>query len=137
MDELEKIRRKKMEELMAKTAANDTPSEYPSQPLKIDDLRFDAFVKKYPFSLIDCWAEWCAPCRTLGPIIDALASELKGKVVFGKLNVDENPKTAAIYGIQSIPTMLVFKDGRLVDQFKGALPKEHIKSVLLKHKQLE
>jgi len=134
MNELDKIRQKKKDELVAKMAGDSAPVEFPSQPLKVEDSNFEAFIKKYPVSLIDCWAEWCAPCRTLGPIIDALASELQGKVVFGKLNVDENPRIAAIYGIQSIPTMLIFKDGRLVDEFKGALPPETIKSALSKHK---
>ncbi|MFQ5815322.1 MAG: thioredoxin [Candidatus Hydrothermarchaeaceae archaeon] len=133
MDELEKIRLKKRKELMAKMASKTNVLEQPSKPVVLDDGSFDDFVKKYPLSLVDCWAAWCAPCRILAPTIDALAAELKGKVVFGKLNVDENPKTAARFGIRSIPTMLVFKNGGLVDQLLGALPKENIKGVVLNH----
>lgn len=133
MDELEKLRDKKMKELMSKIASKATPKEYPSKPLVLTDETFDDFVKKYPLSLVDCWAAWCAPCRLLSPTIDALARELSGRVVFGKLNVDENPKTAAIFGIRSIPTMLIFKKGRLVDQLLGALPKDNIKRTLLEY----
>ncbi len=132
MDELEKIRLKKQRELIDKLSTNDSSVQAPSEPIKVTDASFDEFIKQNEFSLIDCWAAWCAPCRTLAPIIDALAKELRGKVMFGKLNVDENPKTAAIYGIMSIPTMLLFTRGRLIDQTKGALPKDALKNWILK-----
>ena len=76
--------------------------------------------------LLDCWAPWCGPCRTIGPIIDQLAKEFTGKVKFAKLNVDENPATSTKYNIMSIPTMLLFKDGKMVNSLVGALPKAEI-----------
>jgi thioredoxin 2 len=76
--------------------------------------------------LLDCWAEWCGPCRTLAPILDQLASESKGKYIVAKLNVDENPQTAAQFGIRSIPTMLIFKNGALVERLVGVQPKQAI-----------
>lgn len=76
--------------------------------------------------LIDCWAPWCGPCRMVGPIIDQLARESGGRYRIGKLNVDENPQTAAHYQISSIPTMLLFKGGNMVDRLIGAQPKHVI-----------
>jgi len=81
--------------------------------------------------LVDFWAPWCGPCQMMGPIIEELAEELEGKVVVGKLNVDENPQMAQKYGVMSIPTLLIFKDGRVVEQFVGVQPKEVLKQVLL------
>ena len=81
--------------------------------------------------LVDFWAPWCGPCQMMGPIIEELAEELEGKVVVGKLNVDENPQMAQKYGIMSIPTLLIFKDGQVVEQFVGVQPKEVLKQVLL------
>ena len=77
----------------------------------------------YPIFILDCWAEWCGPCRTIGPIIEQLASEMKGKVVFGKLNIDENMQTANKYRISAIPTLMIFKNGKLIDKLVGAYPK--------------
>ena len=77
-------------------------------------------------ALVDFWAAWCGPCQVLGPVIEELAGEFENKVVIAKLNVDENPNTAAQYGIRSIPTMLIFKNGEVVDQMVGAMPKNMI-----------
>ena len=76
--------------------------------------------------LVDFWAEWCGPCKMIGPLIEELATEYDGKAVIGKLNVDENPDIAATYGIRSIPTLLVFKGGEIVDRIVGAVPKSNI-----------
>lgn len=76
--------------------------------------------------LVDFWAPWCGPCRMVGPLIDEIATEYTGKAKVGKLNVDENPVTSSKYGIMSIPTMLVFKDGEVIDQLVGAVPKTQI-----------
>lgn len=80
--------------------------------------------------LVDFWATWCAPCRALAPTIDALATQFAGKVKVAKLDVDENPDVAARFGVQSIPTLLVFKGGRVVEQRIGALPKSELERLL-------
>jgi thioredoxin 1 len=122
MDELEAIRQKKMEELKK---ARDRTS-YPDKPVPVTDADFNEFVSKHPLVVVDCWAEWCGPCRMVAPIIDALASEYAGKVVFGKLNTDHNRTTTMKYRITGIPTLLFFKNGKLVDSIVGAAPKEYI-----------
>jgi thioredoxin len=76
--------------------------------------------------LVDAWAEWCGPCRMIAPVLDQLASESGGRYKIAKLNVDDNPRTSAQFGIRSIPTMLIFKNGKLVDQIIGAQPKQAI-----------
>ena len=76
--------------------------------------------------LVDAWAEWCGPCRMIAPVLDQLAAESNGRYKIAKLNVDENPRTSQQFGIRSIPTMLIFKNGKLVDQLVGALPKQVI-----------
>jgi len=80
--------------------------------------------------LVDFWAEWCGPCKRLGPTIDALATDYAGKVTIGKLNVDDNQDTAIKYNVRGIPALLLFKGGELVDQIIGAQPKEEIKKVI-------
>ena len=83
--------------------------------------------------LVDFWAEWCGPCKRLGPTIDQLASEYAGKVTIGKLNVDENPNTAIKFQIRGIPAVLLFKDGQIVESVVGLAPKEDFKKVLDRH----
>jgi thioredoxin len=83
--------------------------------------------------LLDCWAPWCGPCRMVGPIMEQLAAESNGRYRIAKLNVDENPRIAAQFQIQSIPTMLIFKDGKLVDRLVGAMPKPAIAVRLMNH----
>ena len=92
--------------------------------LEITDSNFEELVLKSDKPvLVDFWAEWCGPCRMIGPLVEELAKEYDGKAVIGKLNVDENPGVASKYGIRSIPTLLVFKGGEVVDKIVGAVPK--------------
>ena len=83
--------------------------------------------------LVDFWAEWCGPCKRLGPTIEALASEYTGKVTIGKLNVDDNPNTAIKFNVRGIPALLLFKGGQVVDQVVGNQPKDDIKKVIDRH----
>ena len=97
----------------------------------ITDQNFDEVVAKSDkLVLVDCWASWCGPCMALGPTIDALATEYDGKAVVGKLNVDENRQVPSKYRITSIPTVLVFKAGQLVDAIVGARPKQYYKDLV-------
>ncbi|MBU8898250.1 thioredoxin [Corallococcus sp. H22C18031201] len=82
--------------------------------------------------LVDFWATWCAPCRAIAPSVDALATQYKGKVKFAKVNIDENQDTPQQYGIRSIPTLLVFKGGQVVEQIVGAVPKSRIEDAIKK-----
>ncbi len=103
------------------------------QPLVITDETFQRDVLGAPgLVLLDCWAPWCGPCRMVGPIMDQLARESNGRYRIAKLNVDENPRTAAQFQIQSIPTMLLFKNGTLIDRLIGAQPKQSIAERLAK-----
>jgi thioredoxin 1 len=97
----------------------------------VTDDTFQEFVESNHVAVIDCWAVWCGPCRFLSPVIDQLSEEKKD-VAFGKLNVDENALVPVKYGIMSIPTLLYFKDGELVNRTVGALPKKAIEDVLAK-----
>lgn len=92
--------------------------------LEINDGNFEEVVLKSKVPvLVDFWAEWCGPCRMVGPVVDELSKEYDGKAVIGKVNVDFNPKIATDYGIMSIPALLYFKNGQLVDKQVGAVPK--------------
>ncbi|WMW21357.1 thioredoxin [Methanolobus mangrovi] len=122
MDDLESIKQKRMQELKQSLEQK----QYPSSPVTITDASFDEFVSKYSLVLVDCWAPWCGPCRMLSPVLDEMATEMQGKVVFGKLNVDEEKMTAVNFGIASIPAMLIFKEGKFVDKLIGAVPKQNI-----------
>ena len=109
-------------EKLSATGAND------SKPAVITDQTFESEIlqaKGKPV-LVDCWAPWCGPCRIIGPVMDQLAAESQGRYRIAKLNVDENPQTASRFQIASIPTMLIFKDGKLVDRLVGAQAKQAI-----------
>ncbi len=132
--ELEQIKQKKLEELKKQYAIGGKSMEnMPDTPVEMSDADLDEHTNKYNMVVVDCWAPWCGPCRMIHPIVDELAKEMQGKVVFGKLNVDNNQATAAKYGIMSIPSLLVFKEGKLVDRIVGAMPKPMLKAKIEPH----
>jgi thioredoxin 1 len=103
---------------------------------KVVQLSDDNFAQEVLKSstpvLVDFWASWCAPCKAISPVVDGLADDYEGQVKIGKLNVDENPATPGQYGVRGIPTLILFKDGKIVDQVVGAVPKNQLESLIKK-----
>jgi thioredoxin 1 len=125
-EELKRIREKKLAEFMAR-------KDRGNEPVHVTDADFEETVKKHSLALIDFWASWCGPCLALTPTIEELSKDYAGRVLIGKLNVDENPRTAECFQVFSIPTLLIMKDGKEVDRIVGCVPKKHIEAALGKY----
>jgi thioredoxin 1 len=101
--------------------------------LAFSDATFDREVLQSEVPvLVDFWATWCAPCKAIAPLVDAVAEEHAGKIKVGKVNVDENPSTPGKYGVRGIPTLILFKGGAVVDQIVGAVPKSQLEALIAK-----
>ncbi len=109
--------------LEAKRKVLEILPDKPEKTIYISDNNFKEAVKKYPNLIVDCWADWCGPCKMMAPILEELAAEYKDKIVMGKMNVDENPATSQEYAVKSIPTTLVFKNGEKAGEIVGAMAK--------------
>ena len=103
------------------------------EPLDLDDSNFAQTINKYPLLLVDFWAPWCGPCRMMSPIIDQVGKEYIGKLVVGKVNVDENPNISGQFGISSIPTLILFKRGQVVNNIIGSVSKSRIDEMVKMH----
>lgn len=108
-------------------------NEMGGTPIPLTDSNFDEIINQSSLALVDFWAPWCGPCLALAPIIEELAKEYLGKILVGKLNVDENPEMAERFQIYSIPTILIMKNGREVERIIGLVPKKRIVAALIKH----
>lgn len=102
-------------------------------PIRLTDANFDQIIHGELPVLVDFWAPWCGPCHRIAPTVEALAEEFAGKLVVGKLNVDENQRTASRYGIMSIPTLMIFRQGKAVDNVVGAVPPQMLRQRVLPH----
>ena len=132
--EIQRIKEKKLVEMMQKARAQlETAARNDGKPILLSDASFSSEISKYPLMVVDFWAAWCGPCRMVAPIIEQLAKEYSGRVAFGKLNVDENPLTSGEFEVQSIPTLLIFRNGEAVDGIVGAVPKYQIESKIKAH----
>ncbi len=132
--EIQAIREKKLVEMMQRARAQlETAAKNDGKPILLSDASFSSEISKYPLMVVDFWAAWCGPCRMVAPIIEQLAKEYAGRVAFGKLNVDENPLTSNEFEVQSIPTLLIFRNGEAVDEIIGAVPKYQIESKIKDH----
>jgi len=100
--------------------------------LHVNDAEFDSLVKSEQPTLVDFWAPWCGPCKAIGPVIEDLAAEYEGKVTIAKMNVDDNPVTPGKFGIRAIPTLIIFKDGEVVDQITGSVGKSELIELIKK-----
>ena len=106
-----------------------------NKPINLTDSNFDIEKSKYSLLVVDFWAAWCGPCKMISPIIEQLAEQYAGKIVFGKINVDANPHISQRFGIQSIPTLMIVKEGQVIDVMIGALPKGQIENRIEQHIQ--
>jgi thioredoxin 1 len=123
-DEIERIKKAKIRAMLERAQTQ----KLTSKPILLTDSNFHSEIAKHKLIVVDFWAPWCGPCRMVGPIIEELAAEYAGKVAFGKLNVDENAMVPSSFGVRGIPTLIVFKDGKIVDTLVGACSKSHIES---------
>jgi len=130
--ELERIKQAKLHEMM-KRMSSEKQKTFSNEPIEITDATFKEIIQKHPLVVVDCWAPWCGPCRMVAPVIRELARDYAGKILFGKLNVDENPEVSAQYQIMSIPTLLVFKNGKLVDKIVGAMPRQMLEPKITRY----
>lgn len=131
-EELENIR-KNMYNSILNAKKLEKVEKMDGKSVELNDGNFDQMVNKPGLMVVDFWAEWCAPCRFVSPVLDELAKEYAGKMVLGKLNVDLNPQVSARFMIRSIPTIMFFKDGKPVDTVIGALPKPMIETKIKKN----
>ena len=129
-DELEQIKQRKKQAILDQA---DPTKQISAHPFNLTDTNFENTLKTKPLLVVDFWAPWCGPCRMVGPVIEQLAAEYAGKVTFAKMNVDENQSVPSSFAVMSIPTILVFHNGREVQRIVGAYPKTQIEAIFKRY----
>ena len=132
-DNIDKIREKMLREMMTSNTGQQNNVQPNGKPMVLTDRTFTSEVSKHDLMVVDFWAPWCGPCQYVSPIVEELARDYAGKVAFGKLNVDDNPMVATQFRIMSIPTIMFFKKGKVVDMQIGAVPKQFLDQKIRKH----
>src|SRR3990170_4357875 len=122
-EEMERIRQAKLQEIMRRAVSEKREAPV-NKPIEVTDATFKEIIQNHPLVVVDCWAPWCGPCHMVAPVIEELSRDYAGKILFGKLNVDENPQVSMQYEIMSIPTLLIFKSGKLFDKIIGAMSRQ-------------
>ncbi len=128
---IDEIRENMLHKMMSE---NNTSEASSGKPMELTDNNFQQEINKADLMVVDFWAAWCGPCQFVSPIIEELAADYKGQVSFGKLNVDENPMVSQQFMIRSIPTIMFFKKGKMVDAQIGAVPKPMLAQKIENHK---
>ena len=129
-NELDQIRSRKIQAILDQAK---NPQQVYNRPITVTDDTFHQAVQAHDLLVVDFWAPWCGPCRMVGPIIEELSAEHAGKVVFGKMNIDENQGVPGSFGIMSIPTIMVFHHGKEVERIVGAYPKAHFEAIIKRY----
>ena len=133
-EELENIKRWKLRQLMKKDVEPEKKKKSDlNKTVEVSDATFNEMIQNYPLVLVDCWAPWCGPCQMVAPVIEEMARDYAGKILFGKLNMDENRRVATQYQIMGIPTLLVFQNGKLVDRIVGAMPRHMLEPKITRY----
>lgn len=131
-EKLERIKTAKLQKMMKSVAREKRGTAF-DKPVEMTDVTFKEMILSHPFVVVDCYAPWCGPCHMVAPIIEELSRDYAGKILFGKLDVDENREVSTQYDIMSIPTLLMFKNGKLVDRIIGAMPRQTLEQKVTRH----
>jgi thioredoxin 1 len=131
-EELERTKAAKLQKMMKSVTPKKRGTHF-NKPVEMTDATFKEMILNHPLVVVDCWAPWCGPCRMVAPIVEELSRDYAGKILFGKLNVDDNREVSRQYDIMSIPTLLVFKNGKRVDTIIGALPRQTLEQRITRH----
>ncbi|RQD82334.1 MAG: thioredoxin [Methanocalculus sp. MSAO_Arc2] len=127
-DELEYLRQKRAKDRLAEIERKRSFQGV----VPLGEITFNDFISQHRFVVVDFWAEWCGPCRQVAPVIEALSHEMAGRVSFAKCNTDEAPRITRKFNISAIPTIILFANGRMIERVTGAVPKETLRSVIIR-----
>ncbi|MFW5945723.1 MAG: thioredoxin [Candidatus Natronoplasma sp.] len=128
-EDVEKIKKEMVDKMMNEKESK----EYPAEPVEVTDNNFEETIEGYPLVLVDFWAAWCGPCKMMEPVMEELAEDYQDDVVIGKMNVDKNQNIPSRFQVSSIPTLVLFKEGEVVDRIIGARGKEQLKQKFEEH----